>query len=87
MQPLQPCHVAARFPSPYLLHGLQEMHQWATSQPDIPQLLQLMLQDDASPIQALHDRASALVQQLELQLQEVTEPVVVTWLRACAYDT
>eukprot|EP00775_Hariotina_reticulata_P007203 gene7203-7417_t len=70
------CTAEAKAPE-QVLNTLQEMHQWVTSQLDTPQLLQLMLQDDAGPIQALHDRASALVQQLEVQLQQVAEPVVV----------
>lgn len=68
--------------------ALQELHQWSSTV-DISNLLQLMADNDRAAVQALHDKASRLVQQLEQQLQQqqVTEQVAATWLKASAYDT
>lgn len=65
---------------------LQAMHDWSSSI-DTPQLLQAMAQGDTAAVQQIHDKASSLVQQLEQQLGQVTEPVAVSWLKASAYDT
>jgi hypothetical protein len=62
------------------------MHEWSRSI-DSPQLLQAMAQGETAAVQQIHDKASSLVQQLEQQLQQVTEPVAVSWLKASAYDT
>lgn len=65
---------------------LQTMHAWSSSI-DTPQLLQAMAQGDTAAVQQIHDKASSLVQQLEQQLGQVSEPVAVSWLKASAYDT
>lgn len=66
---------------------LQTMHEWSSSI-DTPQLLQAMAQADTAAVQQVHDKAQGLVQQLEQQLQQVSEPAVAaSWFRASAYDT
>jgi hypothetical protein len=65
---------------------LEAMHAWSSGI-DTPQLLQSMAQNDTAAVQQIHDKASSLVQQLEQQLGQVSEPVAVSWLKASAYDT
>lgn len=65
---------------------LDAMHEWSRSI-DSPQLLQAMAQGETAAVLQIHDKASSIVQQLEQQLQQVTEPVAVSWLKASAYDT
>lgn len=81
------CHMQAEESAPADAQAtLQAMHEWSSSI-DTPQLLQAMAQGDTAAVQQIHEKASSLVQQLEQQLQQVTEPVAVAWLKASAYDT
>lgn len=65
---------------------LQAMHDWSSTI-DLPQLLQKMADGDTAAVQQIHDKAQGLVQQLEQQLEQVSEPVGVSWLRASGYGT
>jgi hypothetical protein len=75
--------------APDITATLQAMHTFSSSI-DAPQLLQLMAAADEpsnAKLRELHQQASQLVQQLEVQLQQhATEPVVAQWLRASGYD-
>jgi hypothetical protein len=62
------------------------MHEWSSSI-DTSQLLAAMASGDTSSVQQIHDKADSLVKQLQQQLEAVTEPIAVSWLKASAYDT
>jgi hypothetical protein len=65
---------------------LQSMHEWSSSI-DTPQLLAAMAAGETSTVQQIQDKADNLVKQLQQQLEAVSEPVAVSWLKASAYDT